>query len=110
METVTVLAEALARPGARVELGPPPQLWIAKTYRERLEPDRETVREVLRRATVFREQAAQFIEDGRPLPVLALPGTLETPGGCISCGVDLAGGRYRCPVCALAVSIALERR
>jgi hypothetical protein len=105
---VTILAEALAN-GARVELGPPHRLWIGKSYRERLEPDRETVREILRRAVVFREQAAGFILDGRPLPILALPGCQEGDG-CISCGTALEGRRFRCEVCTLAVKLALEER
>lgn len=65
-------------------------------------------KEILRRATVFREQAEQFIRQGRLLPVLALP---EHQGldGCASCGSPLAaGGRYRCELCALAVKLALE--
>ncbi len=109
MEALTLLADALSN-GGRVEWEPETRLLLPRGVRQRLEPDRETIREVLRRAKVFREQAQEFIRQGRLLPVLALPGAPETPGGCLSCGGTLYEGQYRCPMCALAVKLALEGR
>ncbi len=108
MGAVTILAETLAH-GGRVLWDPleRPRLLLPRGIRERLEPDRETIREVLRRAVVFREQANAFIRRGQALPILALP---EHQGreGCISCGCSVDGGGFRCAVCALAVKLALE--
>ena len=108
MAAVTVLTEALAQ-GGKVLWEPPerPKLILPKGTRERLEPDRETIREVLRRATILREQAQRFIRDGKALPLLALP---EHQGGtgCLSCGVPVKGGHFRCELCALAVTLAME--
>jgi hypothetical protein len=72
-----------------------------------IKADRETVKEILRRAAIFREQATRFIREGRALPTLALP---EHQGleGCQSCGNPLHGRRYRCDLCALAVGLALD--
>lgn len=110
MGALEVLSQAL-HDGARVVWDPDrPKLILPRSVRDRLEQDRHLIREILRRASVFRELAAQFIEDGRALPVLALPGVLPVQGTCISCSGDLAGGRYRCPVCTLAVTIALETK
>lgn len=105
---MSLLAEALAH-GGRVVWDPPERPWLLlpKGVRERLEPDRETIREVMRRATVFRAQAAGFIREGRPLPTLVLPGH-RGDRGCISCGAPAGPGPFRCPVCALAVALALE--
>lgn len=83
------------------------RVMVPKALRERLEVERETIREVLRRAAVFREQAARFILEGQLLPVLALPERPEG-NGCWSCGAPLQSRRYRCEVCALAVTLALE--
>lgn len=107
MTAVAVLTEALTR-GGRVVFDPPdkPRLFAPPSLHEAIKADRATVKEILRRAAIFREQAERFIRAGRGLPVFALPGCPQ--GGCISCGGDLAGGRYRCPVCTLAVTIALE--
>lgn len=79
MGALILLAEALAH-GGKVLWDPleRPKLILPKGTRERLEPDRETIREVLRRATILREQAQRFIRDGRALPILALP---EHQGG-----------------------------
>jgi hypothetical protein len=108
MTTVAVLSEALAR-GGKVVWDPPhkPRLLAPPSLHAAIRADRETVREVLRRATILREQARRFIQHGRPLPILALP---NRPGGdgCLSCGAALDGGPYRCELCALAVKLALE--
>ncbi len=109
MGPVELLTDALAQ-GGKVLWDPPdrPKLLFPRGVRERLEPDRETVREVLHRAIIFREQARAFIEDGKPLLLLVLPGAPDSPGACISCGRDVIPGRYRCSVCDLAVRLALE--
>lgn len=108
MTAVAVLTEALTR-GGKVVWNPPdrPRLLAPPSLHEKIKADRETVKEILRRAAIFREQAWGFIRQGRPLPILALP---EHPGGegCSSCGSVLAGRRYRCEVCTLAVRLALE--
>jgi hypothetical protein len=107
MGAVTLLAEALAQ-GGKVLWDPPerPKLILPKGVRERLEADRETIREVLRRAAIFRGQANVFIRGGRLLPVLALPDRPEGEG-CWSCGQPAPSRRYRCDVCGLAVALAL---
>jgi hypothetical protein len=108
MGAVTVLAEALAH-GGKVVWEPPerPKLILPKGVRERLEPDREAVKEILRRAAIFREQALTFIREGRTLLILCLA---EHPGrgGCLSCGTPLDSRTYRCSICTLAVTLALE--
>ena len=108
MGAVTLLAEVLAH-GGKVLWDPPerPKLILPKGVREKLEADREAVREILRRATVFREQAAGFIRHGGTLPILALP---EHQGfdGCLSCGTPVERGHFRCEVCTLAVVLALD--
>lgn len=105
-----LLAEALAHEG-KVLWAPPerPKLILPKGTRERLEPDRVTIREVLRRATIFREQSERFIRDGKALPLLALP-EHQAGTGCFSCGVPVKAGHFRCELCALAVTLALEGR
>ncbi len=105
---VRLLTEVLAD-GGRVLWDPPerPRLLIPKGVRERLETNRDTIREILRRATHFRDQAVTFIQYGRVLPRLALPDRTGERG-CLSCGVDVEPGHFRCEVCDLAVKIALE--
>jgi hypothetical protein len=104
---VVVLTEALAR-GGKVVWDPPdrPRLLAPPSLHAAIKADRETVKEILRRAAIFREQAEGFIRPGKALRVLALPGVERD--GCISCGAPLRGRRYRCEVCALAVRLALE--
>ena len=108
MGPLLILSEALAH-GGKVLWEPPerPKLILPKGIRERLEPDRGTVREILRRATVFRDQAQRFMREGGLLPILALQDRPEGDG-CASCGTPLNGRCYRCEVCALAVALALE--
>jgi hypothetical protein len=105
---VELLTDALSH-GGKVLWDPPerPKLILPKGVRERLEPGREVVREILQRAATFREQANQFIRRGHLLPLLALPNRRHGDG-CISCGDPLNGTRYRCEVCPLAVKLALE--
>jgi hypothetical protein len=108
MTAVELLTEMFAL-GGRAILDPDkPRLLVPPGMGDRIRAERETVREILRRAIVFRAEAERFVRDGGVLPLLTLPGAPAGP--CISCGGDLAGGRYRCPVCAMAVNIALDRR
>jgi hypothetical protein len=108
MTAVAILSEALAR-GGRLLWDPPqkPRLLIPTALRAQLDPERETVREVIRRATIFRQQALAFIQPGQALPILALPERPEGEG-CLSCGIPIDAGHYRCDMCALAVNLALE--
>jgi hypothetical protein len=108
MTAVAVLTEALAR-GGKVVWEPPdkPRLLAPPSLHDAIKADRETVKEILRRAAIFREQAERFIRQGRLLPVLTLP-DYQGVDGCLSCGAPLQGRRYRCEVCALAVALALE--
>ncbi len=84
-----------------------PRLLAPPSMHETIKADRETVKEILRRATLFREQARRFIQHGRLLPILAFPDRPEVDG-CLSCGAALEGRLYRCELCALAVTLALE--
>src|SRR5437870_5814491 len=114
MVAVTALAtfvRALAAGGVvKLETTPPsvrmaPQ-WL-DLLRERPEQEGAELREVLRRAAVFRGQL-ELSGDGPIIPYLILP-DVPPPrlGACISCGIALQGS-WRCPVCLLAVYIALD--
>ena len=104
MSGCTVLEDALAK-GGKVVWDPPtrPRLFVPKGMRGKLQQDIETIREVLRRAVLFREQAQR----PGPLPLLVLPG-YQGEGGCLSCGTGIDLGYFRCAICALAVALALE--
>ncbi len=105
MTGATALGEALTQ-GGRVEWDATerPRLLVPRSLRPKVEADRETVREVLRRAAIFRGQVGQ----ARPIPFLHLP---EHPGGgpgCLSCGASLSPARWcRCELCEVAVRLAL---
>lgn len=99
---VSLLEQALADGGQVVWKEPNrPTLRLSKKWQMALSNELEGVREVLRRAALFRKQA-----NGQgPLLILALPGAPIVAGGCISCGkpnVDT-----RCPGCRLAAWIVL---
>lgn len=104
MTAVGVLVEALTR-GGKVVWDPPnrPRLFAPPSLHEAIRADRKTVKEILRRAAILRVQATTY----GPCPLLALP---EHPGagGCLSCGDPVDAGHFRCPLCALAVRIALQ--
>lgn|SRR5574341_172032 len=106
MTGVAVLTKALAR-GAYVVFDPPdkPKLIAPPSLHDAIKADRGTVKEILRRAAILHRQA----QTPGPLPVLALP---EHPGadGCISCGDPVDAEQFRCPLCSLAVKIALETK
>lgn len=108
MTAVEVLTEVLAK-GGKVVWDPPdkPRLLAPPSLHEAIRGDRETIREILRRATVFRSQ----VQQPGPWVPLALPGAPNLRDGCLSCGVPLDPGRtWRCEVCALAVALALESK
>ena len=104
MTALETFSHALAR-GGKILWDTPggPRIMVPKALRERLEVDRETIREILRRATIFREQVTR----PGPWPILTLPHRQEGEG-CLSCGVAVRAGHFRCEVCALAVNLALE--
>ncbi len=100
-----VLRDALAR-GAKVVWDPldRPRLLVPPGLHDSITAHREAVKEVLRRAAIFRAQA----RTPGPCPLLVLPDCPEG-GGCLSCGAGLPSGhRYRCALCALAVQLALQ--
>ena len=106
----TALGEALAR-GGRVVWDPPerPRLLVPRELRPTVEADREAVRAIMERAAVFREQAQRFIREGRGFPFLALPEAKGRDGGCLSAGASVDEARhFRCPLCMVAVRIALD--
>ena len=110
MSGATALAEALAR-GGRVVWDPPapPRLLVPRELRPRVEADRATVRAVMERAAVFREQAQRFIREGRGFPFLHLAEAKLRHGSCLSCGAPIDEARhFRCPLCVVAVRIALD--
>lgn len=103
MTAVAVLTEALARGGKVVWDSPDgPRLLAPPSLHPAIKADRENVKEILRRAAIFREQAGT----SGPWPYLTLPGV--EGDGCISCGVPLGPRCYRCPLCELAVKLAME--
>lgn len=106
MSGAAVLAEALAA-GARVEWPAPTRarLLVPEGLRARVLAEGDTVREVLRRATVFRAQA-----QARSLyPFLYLPEAKHLGCGCLSCGAPIDEARhFRCLLCVVAVRIALD--
>ena len=106
MSGAAVLAEALAA-GARVEWPGPTRarLLVPPDLRARVLAESDTVREVLRRAAVFRGQA----HAPGPVPFLHLPEAKGRDGGCLSCGAPVDEARhFRCPLCVLAVRIVLD--
>ena len=103
MTSVAALAEALDRGGRVVWDREPPRLLVPSALRLKVEADRATVREVLRRAAIFREQ----VRTPGPCPILALPDCPDGDG-CLSCDATIDPGHFRCELCALAVRLALE--
>ena len=104
MGGLTVLAEVLANGGKVVWDTAPPRLLVPHHLRARVEAERAVIREVLRRATVFRGQARTH----GPCPYLHLPGAPKQEQGCLSCGEPLGDTQpLRCPLCVLAALLAL---
>ena len=108
MTAVLALRMVLAQ-GGKVEWDPSgkPHLRIPPSAHLLIRPHRDSIREILRRAAVLREQALRFIPKGLPMPPLALP---EHQGGdgCLSCGAGVSEGHSRCAVCAMAITVALQ--
>ncbi|MFI5342041.1 MAG: hypothetical protein ACHQ7N_19660 [Candidatus Methylomirabilales bacterium] len=109
MTAVMALTEVLTRGGRVVWGGPRPRLLVPRDLKDRVLGDRATVREILRRASHFREQAVRFIRDGQVLPMLSLPDRTGRQG-CLSCGAAIGPGQFRCDLCALAVALALGEK
>ena len=103
-----LLMDALAR-GAKVEWGPEgrPQLLVPQGMTQALARVKALIREVLRRATIFRAQ----ISDSVVAPFMHLPEAEGLEPGkeeCLSCAGSLPEGcRQRCPTCQAASWIAL---
>lgn len=103
------ILEAVLIQGGRVDFtAPAPRLFAPKALVAEVAAHGPEVREVLRRAAIFRAEVGRFIRDGGVPPLLTLPDHPQGP--CVSCGADLDGNRYRCPVCVLAVNLAVEGR
>ncbi len=102
-----LLRRAAQRPSpeADVEVQLPSPSALAPQVKTNL----EATPEVLRRSAMFLEQAERFLREGRALPLLILP---ERHGdtGCLSCGAPLKGRQWRCPICTLAVRLALDMK
>ncbi len=101
------LSRALAAGGAVIWEPPDkPRLRVAPTFAESLRREADGVREVLRRAAVFKAQLDA--EAGGPVvPYFLLPGAPPPGlGACISCGAASRG--WRCLPCLVAVYVALE--
>ena len=107
MTGVAVLREVLSEGGQVVWASPGPRLLVPPTLRSKVEADRPALREILRRAAILRAQAVQFIPQGIPMPLLALPDN-KSVDGCLSCGAEVSEGHYRCEVCAMAITLALQ--
>ena len=111
MTALVTLARALVDGGAVVWPSTDrPRIRVASRWatvlREQPEPARAELREMLRRASIFRLQIAAT--KGTPvIPLLTLPDVPEIrSGACISCGDSIPSG-WRCGACRMAVSIAL---
>ena len=106
MAGVLTLSRALIA-GGTVLWEPPdrPRLRVLPIHAEALRSDARDIREILRRAVVFRAQIASW--QGSVIPLLFLP---EAPaprsGACISCGAN--SSQWRCLCCLVAIFIALD--
>lgn len=90
----------------------PPSIRMAPRWldalRDRPEHERAELREVLRRAVLFRRQL-EVSASGPIIPYLILPDAPSSSrGACISCGAA-AQGSWRCPACLMAVYIAVGK-
>ena len=102
----SALMEALCL-GGRVVWEPEdrPTLRVPPEFSPTIRKNAEEVREILRRAVVFKEQAGV----PGPVPFLYLPQAKETgPGCCFSCGESVPKDRIRCDLCQAAAWIALD--
>ncbi len=105
MSGCTALEEALAQGGRVIFEADRPRLLVPKGMRDKIQEDIATVREVLRRATLFRGQANSH----GLVPLLVLP-DYQGGGGCLSCGISVGSGHFRCQLCVLAVALALDMK
>jgi hypothetical protein len=104
--------------GGRIDLDPEqPGHMVPDQVRSMIETHRELLRasvdlpEVARRARMFRDQIDTWARAGRiAVPTVIVSEAMsEQPGGCVSCGVHLDHGNWRCPTCVAALYEALRR-
>jgi hypothetical protein len=79
-----------------------PRVLVPPMWHDALSDAAEEVREVLRRAALFRRQA----NSPGAVPILALPDAPLLDGACISCG-GAKDGPHRCLLCRVAAWVAL---
>lgn len=62
------------------------------------------------RITAFEQALLDWLEQARPgVPTFALPDAPDVQAGrCISCGVAVEAGRWRCVACLLAIERVLH--
>jgi hypothetical protein len=112
MTVLGTFARGLADGGVvKLDTKPPRVRMAAKwldLLRERPEHEKAALREVLRRAALFRRQF-EVSAGGPIIPFLILPDAPSpSRGACISCGVAVQSS-WRCPVCLMSVYIALGK-
>lgn len=104
------LAEAIRRGAAPVWDDPPYRPTLKRVPLELVAPlreDPEGLREILRRAAIFRKQVQAFVRRGGAIPLLTLPGhDWQGLGNCVSCGDPTDPERWRCSTCLAAVMVA----
>jgi len=104
MGGIEALTQALAS-GGEILWDPPdkPKIIAPKTSIKQIRGDIQVVREVLRRAVIFRSQ----IDGDGPFKLFILPEGKDSDAGCISCAVNIPVEDIRCPLCQAAACIAL---
>jgi hypothetical protein len=117
MAAVLTLSEALNQ-GGMVVWEPPdrPRLRVARRWVEAIQRDEVEIREVLRRAVLFRKQL-EAAASGVVTPYFLLPECGEVRSGqCISCGEELPEPknavrrpRVRCLPCIAALYLAFDQ-
>jgi hypothetical protein len=105
MGGVEALTKALSS-GGEILWDPPdkPKIVAPKASIKQIRGDIQAVREVLRRAVLFRSQ----IDGDGPFKLFILPEGKDSDAGCISCAVDIPVENIRCPLCQTAAWIALD--
>ncbi len=104
MDAVTLVAQAILR-GGRVNWTDPahPRLDVPETFVAPLEQQAIALRTLLARAALLRRE----VRAPGPEPILALPGVNAGRNECLTCGVAVTPGLFRCPTCQVAVALAL---
>ncbi len=107
MDPVTLIAQAMLQGGRVLWTDPDrPRLEVPEPLAGPLRRHAAALREVLGRAAILRQQASAL----SPVPILTLPGVAAGPDECLSCGVAVMHGLFRCPTCQVAVAFALDIR